>query len=350
MEPTKLKKTHRKGNNGKLTRRDVNKEKFKHDKKEAESRGEKPARFGIQESFAKRKKLTHFEKFARPGAKRDNRIEKKSERAQFQKPIATLQTKSHQLKTETSWGPVATWYDKHLEGDDTYHTKVILPSLLRIVGDAKGKDILDLACGQGFFSRALLEAGANVTGIDIGKELIASAEELQKGKAKKVHYFVTGADDLYMLKDKSMDMIVCVLALQNIENILGTMKEVSRVIRKGGKFIFVLNHPSFRNPRETSWGYDESAGIQYRRVDSYLSESKVKIDMTPGNAKEKKFTISFHRPLQLWSKLLHKHNLAITRMEEWESHRESEKGPRQNAENKARKEIPLFLAIEAIQL
>ena len=173
---------------------------------------------------------------------------------------------------------------------------------------------------------------------------------MQKGVQNKVHYFVTGADDLYMLKDKSMDVVLCVLALQNIENVTGVFKEVSRVLRQGGKFIFVLNHPAFRNPQASSWGYHEAEKIQYRRVDSYLSESKVKIDMTPGNMKEKKFTVSFHRPLQLWSKLLNKNNLAITRMEEWESHKVSEKGPKQLAENKARKEIPLFLAIETIQL
>jgi SAM-dependent methyltransferase len=189
-----------------------------------------------------------------------------------------------------------------------------------------------------------------VTGVDIGKELIAAAETTQKGVDKKVEYFITGADDLYMIKDKSMDMVICILALQNIENIIGTFKEVSRVLRKGGKFIFVLNHPAFRNPKESGWGYSEEEKVQYRRVDSYLSESKVKIDMTPGSAKDKKFTVSFHRPIQLWSKLLNKHNFAITRMEEWESHRVSERGPRQEAENRARKEIPLFLAIETILL
>lgn len=340
MEPKK----HRKGNSGKLTRREVNKETYKQEKKA-----------GLPNS------TKHLARPPRPAGRsatvNDGRVRdfkpafksvSKSFVSRFQKPAHTAHT-AKPAQT-TSWGGVASWYDKHLEGDDTYHTKVILPRLLRMTGDIKGKDILDLACGQGFFSRHLSECGANVTGIDIGKELIAQAEVLQKGHSSKIHYYVSGADDLYMLKDKSIDIVVCVLALQNIENITGTFKEVSRVLRKGGKFIFVINHPSFRNPQSSFWGYSEEEKVQYRRVDSYLSESKVKIDMTPGNAKEKKFTISFHRPLQLWSKLLSKHDFAITRMEEWESHRVSEKGPKQDSENKARKEIPLFLAIETIQL
>jgi hypothetical protein len=43
---------------------------------------------------------------------------------------------------------------------------------------------------------------------------------------------------------------------------------------------------------------------------------------------------------------LSKAGLSITRLEEWVSHKESEKGPRQKAENKSRKEIPLFMCIE----
>jgi hypothetical protein len=109
----------------------------------------------------------------------------------------------------------------------------------------------------------------------------------------------------------------------------------------------VLNHPSFRNPKQTYWGYNEADDTQYRRVDEYMSESKVKIDMTPGSFKDKKFTVSFHRPLQVYMKALHKSGFAVTRLEEWASHKESEKGPKQRAENKARKEIPMFMCIEA---
>ena len=349
MEPKK----HRKGNSGKLTRRDVNRETYKQEKKAGLPNSTKHL-LGVKTTTLRLAgRSANNIRASNVGRVRDfkptnfNTINKRPV-SHFQKPLPAVHSP---LSTKTtSWGGVASWYDKHLEGDDTYHTKVILPSLLRVVGDIKGKDLLDLACGQGFFSQALSDAGANVTGIDIGKELIAQAENLQKGQTNKIHYFVSGADDLYMLKDKSMDLVVCVLALQNIENITGTFKEVSRILRKGGKFIFVLNHPAFRNPKESGWGWDDVEKVQYRRVDSYLSEAKVKIDMTPGNLKEKKFTISFHRPLQLWSKLLSKHNFAITRMEEWESHRISENGPRQNAENKARKEIPLFLAIETVQL
>jgi hypothetical protein len=128
------------------------------------------------------------------------------------------------------------------------------------------------------------------------------------------------------------------------------MKEVARVLTPHGRFLMVINHPSFRNPRHTHWGYDEHEKVQYRRVDEYMSESKIKIDMTPGSATNKKFTVSFHRPLQVYVKALGKAGFAVTRLEEWESHRASERGPRKEAEDKSRKEIPLFMCIEAIKL
>lgn len=252
----------------------------------------------------------------------------------------------------TSWGGVADWYDAHLEhNDDTYHSKVIFPNLLRLIGDMSGTKILDLACGQGVFSRELRAKGAFVTGVDLGKELIAIAETKNESIAEKgthkIVYHVGTANDLYMIKDGSMDKVVCVLALQNIDNIQKTVEEVSRVLTPNGSFIFVLNHPSFRNPRKSGWGYNEAEQVQYRRVDSYMSESHIKIDMTPGSEKNKKWTVSFHRPLQVYVKALSKHGFALTRLEEWVSHKESEKGPRKHAEDTARKEIPLFMCVEA---
>jgi ubiquinone/menaquinone biosynthesis C-methylase UbiE len=252
----------------------------------------------------------------------------------------------------THWGGVAEWYDAHLElNDDTYHAKVIFPNLIRILGDVHGKKVLDLACGQGMFSRELRAKGAFVTGVDLGKELIEIAESknesIKEKGTHKIVYHVTSADDLYMIKDATVDSVVCVLALQNIEQLSKTISEVSRVLTNTGSFVFVLNHPSFRNPRKSGWGYNDSENIQYRRVDGYMSESNIRIDMTPGSPSNKKWTISFHRPLQVYMKALSKSGFAITRLEEWVSHKESEKGPKKQAEDISRKEIPLFMCIEA---
>jgi ubiquinone/menaquinone biosynthesis C-methylase UbiE len=238
---------------------------------------------------------------------------------------------------------VASWYDGLLEdGKDTYQSELILPNLLRRLGDVSNQHILDLACGQGFFTQAVGERGGDMVGVDISKELITIAKE--KG-GKRITYFVCEAKDLSMLNTASFDKVFCVLALQNIKEIPEVFAEVSRVLKKGGMYYFILNHPAFRIPQKSAWEFDQKAGIQYRRIEGYLSEHTTSIVMHPGDKKSPS-TLTFHRPLQYYVKALEKAGFILTHLEEWNSHRKSQKGPRQKAEDTARKEIPLFLLLE----
>ena len=247
-------------------------------------------------------------------------------------------------KQNTSWGEEADWYDEMVEADDSYQSKVILPNLLRMMNIKKGETVLDIACGQGFFSRAFEAAGAKVIGTDIGEELILRARE----KSSSVSYHVGSADALPFVKTGTIDKAVIVLALQNIENLKGALAEASRALNSHGELSIVLNHPAFRIPKASSWEFDEKESVLFRRLDSYMSDSRVGIEMHPG-ADTKSETISFHRPLQTYFKMLGKHGFAVTRLEEWISHKESQAGPRQSSENRARKEFPLFLALQVMK-
>ena len=85
-------------------------------------------------------------------------------------------------KTETSWGKVADWYDEMLEErDNSYQNNVILPNILRLMDIKKDEIVLDLACGNGFFSREFFKKGAKVIGVDVSPELI----EIAKKKSPK---------------------------------------------------------------------------------------------------------------------------------------------------------------------
>lgn len=248
------------------------------------------------------------------------------------------------MKKNTSWNEVSEWYNDTVLDPDSYQQKVVLPNLLRIVNVKKGETVLDLACGQGFFSDALAKAGAKVLGIDISSKLIEIAKQ---NTSKDISYHVSSAENLQGITDNSIDAVVCVLALQNIENISKVFKECRRVLRKNGKCVFVLNHPVLRIPQKTTWGFDEKAKIQYRKIDGYLSESRHEIIMNPGK-KDGEKTISFHRPLQVYVKNLANAGFAVIRLEEWISHKVSEDGPRKDAEDKARKEFPLFMCLECV--
>jgi ubiquinone/menaquinone biosynthesis C-methylase UbiE len=249
------------------------------------------------------------------------------------------------ISKDTSWEGVAGWYDKLLEGEGTYQKELILPNLLRLMELKKGQTVLDLACGQGFFTREFFKQANNVIGVDASKTLIEIA---QKNSPAGIAFHVANADALPFIKDRTVDKVAIVLALQNIENATGALRQAARVIKKGGLLYVVLNHPAFRVPQESGWEWDEKEKKQYRRIDKYLSELKVKIQMHPGD-KPSQYTTSFHRPLQYYFKAFNKAGFSVALMEEWNSHKKSQAGPRMEAEDVARKEIPLFLCLIAIK-
>jgi ubiquinone/menaquinone biosynthesis C-methylase UbiE len=245
-------------------------------------------------------------------------------------------------KKDTSWEHVADWYHTHVNAEGTYHADVVLPNLLRLMNIKKEDAILDIGCGEGFFARAFHAKGAVVSGTDISPRQIEIAK---KTSPKNILFFISAGDKLAFAKNKSADTITIILALQNMENANAIFAECSRILKPKGKLYIVLNHPSFRIPKASEWGWDAEKNIQYRRVDQYLSELKSKISMHPGKDPSA-FTLSFHRPLQLYFKLFNKHSFVVTRLEEWISNKKSV-GSRGIAENRARHEFPLFMCIEA---
>ena len=196
----------------------------------------------------------------------------------------------------TSWEKVAGWYDHLLEGEGTYQKELILPNLLRLMDIHKGDRVLDLACGQGFFAREFGKLYAQVTGVDLSSKLIKLAAD---NTPTNVRFHVARASALPFIKNRTIDKVAIVLALQNIQDAGDTLRECARVLKPGGMLYAVLNHPAFRVPKSTSWGWDEKEKSQYRRIDKYLSEAKVEIEMHPGGKSDQR-TLSFHRPIQFY--------------------------------------------------
>lgn len=247
---------------------------------------------------------------------------------------------------QTHWENVAEWYDTLVghEGSE-YHQEVVLPGVLRLLAPEAGETILDVACGQGVLCRLLHGRRARVTGIDASPALIEAAR--QRGPAE-IDYRVGDARKL-ALPAGSFDAAACVLAIQNMHPIRPVFESVARVLEPAGRLVIVMMHPAFRGPKETSWGWDEKLKVQYRRVDRYLVPRKTPIVAHPGSAPEI-YTWTFHKPIELYVKAMRQAGLLIDALEEWPSHKQSEPGARAAAENIARKEIPMFLAIRALKV
>lgn len=254
------------------------------------------------------------------------------------------------MKTNTDWDAQAQWYDAIIgEHGSYYHREVIVPALLKEMGDVEAKTVLDLGCGQGFFCRILSQRKAKVVGIDLSPKLIEIARTYRQ---ENITYYVANAEELSFLQDSSFDFIVSILSLGNIRNIDKVFFHVNRLLKPEGKFFFVILHPCFRIPRQSHWGYEESTKLQYRRIHRYLTEMEIPIITHPGKVKEKlrdqDYTVMFHRPLSVIMFHLKNHNLVISNLLELTSNKIS-KGKRAKAENRARKEFPLFLLVEVIK-
>jgi ubiquinone/menaquinone biosynthesis C-methylase UbiE len=247
----------------------------------------------------------------------------------------------------TDWSDVAEWYDRLVgETGSEYHRQVVLPGVMRLLNPQPAERLVDVACGQGVLCRMLRERGVEVTGIDAAEPLIRAAR--QRGP-DDIRYQVGDARDLAFLPESSFDAAACVLAIQNIHPIQPMCEGVARALKPGGRFVIVMMHPAFRGPKETSWGWDDAKKVQYRRVERYLLPRKSPIVAHPGKTPDV-YTWTFHKPIESYVKALRNAGLLIDALEEWPSHKTSTSGPRAHAENVARKEIPMFLALRAVKV
>lgn len=253
---------------------------------------------------------------------------------------------SSKSTAKTDWGNVADWYDQLVgESGSEYHREVVLPGVLKLLAPEKGQKILDLACGQGVLCRILTERGAEVTGVDGAHELIDLAR--QRGP-ETIRYHVADAQKIDFLPEYHFHSTTCVLAIQNMNPLGPIFAGVARSLIDRGRFVIVMMHPAFRGPKETSWGWDDKEKVQYRRVDRYLIPRKSPIVTHPGT-RGGEYTWTFHKPIEAYVKAMRGAGLLVDAMEEWASHKTSTSGPRAAAENTARKEIPMFLAIRGVK-
>lgn len=101
----------------------------------------------------------------------------------------------------------------------------------------KNKFVLDAGCGSGAFSRALARKARRVVGIDINKFAVASAAD--KGGS----FFIPANIERIPFADSSFDVVVCLDALDHCLKPRDVVKEFSRVLKKGGKgIVIVQNH------------------------------------------------------------------------------------------------------------
>ncbi len=256
-----------------------------------------------------------------------------------------------QQNKDTSWKESSSWYDSIVgEKGHYYHQELIFPKLLGLLQLQKDSSILDLGCGQGVFSRQIPDL-TSYTGIDFAKPLIERAKgyikkqpsTLQKTR-RFLHHDLT-KNNWPLQEKETFSHIISILALQNMQDPGAVIKTAAQFLAPGGIFAIVLNHPCFRIPRKSRWGFDEATKTQTREMFSYLSPQEIPITTHPGkeaHGKPSDTTWSYHFPFSTWSSIISKAGLCITSIEEWVSPKVST-GKNAKRENRARSEFPLFL-------
>ncbi|MFG0305392.1 MAG: methyltransferase domain-containing protein [Phycisphaerales bacterium JB040] len=271
-------------------------------------------------------------------------------------PKAEDQPREAPKTDDEGWEHVAGWYDELVsERRSDHHDRVVHPGVIRMLDPRPGERILDVACGQGELCRLLasqrLEGGeVGVVGVDASPSLIEAARERSPERLS----FEVGDAQRLAAGLGEFDGACCVLALMNIEDLDGAMRSVGDRLRAGGRFVGVVMHPAFRVTGASDWDYDDRGGVpvQYRRVGAYLSDRSDEIVMNPGGVSDGArpvVTRTHHRPIGRYVRSCAQAGLLVDSVEEWISTRTSQPGPRAEAENTARREIPLFLAFRAVK-
>lgn len=97
-----------------------------------------------------------------------------------------------------------------------------------------GKDVLDIASGEGYGSNILADSARMVTGVDISEEAVAHANA--KYKDPNVKYLQGSADDI-PLEENSVDVVVSFETIEHHSRHQEMLAEIKRVLRPEGLLI-----------------------------------------------------------------------------------------------------------------
>ncbi len=134
------------------------------------------------------------------------------------------------------------------------------PNTLRLLGDVKGKTILDAACGPGKYAEILISQGADVTGFDISPKMVTHAGERNGNRG---NFFVHDLrEPLPMIPDTKFHKIVCALAMHYVEDWNNTLAEFHRMLKPNGILVLSIEHPFFEYQYFQSEAYFETEAVK----------------------------------------------------------------------------------------
>ncbi len=115
------------------------------------------------------------------------------------------------------------------------------PACLALLGDVAGKRVLDAACGPGLYAAELARRGAEVVGFDQSPRMV----ELSRTRVGQGDFRVHDlGDPIGWLPDGCVDLALCALAIEYVDDRVAALRELRRVLRPGGALVLSRMHPT----------------------------------------------------------------------------------------------------------
>lgn len=116
---------------------------------------------------------------------------------------------------------------------------------LKLLGNLKGKKVLEIGCGGAQCGIAMAKQGAKVSGIDISEKQLEFARNLAEKHKVNITFYQGDIVSLKKIKSSSQDIVFTAWALHYVGDLKKCFKEVYRVLKKGGVFVLATPHPFY---------------------------------------------------------------------------------------------------------
>jgi ubiquinone/menaquinone biosynthesis C-methylase UbiE len=136
------------------------------------------------------------------------------------------------------------WNNRAGNDGEPYKRYVLDPIMLKELGPINGKVILELGCGNGYLAKTFLkQEPKKLILADLSKYNLAYAAE--KVNDKRVETLRMDATRAWNIPSSSLHSIYSNMMLNEVKNIKTPIQEAYRCLKKKGKFIFSVTHPSW---------------------------------------------------------------------------------------------------------
>jgi len=115
------------------------------------------------------------------------------------------------------------------------------PAMKRLIGDVRGRKVIDCGCGFGTYSIWCAQQGASVIGVDISTTMIGLAKQEAETAGVDVEFRALDVADMPGIPSEHYDLAISSVAI--CFDVRECMREIGRVLRPGGFLCFSEVHP-----------------------------------------------------------------------------------------------------------